>query len=38
MIACDIQHHLLAEWMNCQSPLYEPANTHQRTWDLSAWL
>ena len=38
MIACNIRHYLLAEWMNCQSPLYEPANTHQRTWDLSSWL
>ena len=36
MIACDIQHYLLAEWVNSHVPSYRPQREHHRTWDLTS--
>ena len=34
MIACDIRHPFLAEWMNCRVPGYEPPWHFWRAWPL----
>ncbi len=36
MIACDIQHARLAEWINSHVPGYQLQRNHHRTWDLSS--
>lgn len=34
MIACNIRHPFLAEWMNCRAPGYEPPWHFWRAWPL----
>ncbi len=36
MIACDIRHHQLAEWINGHVPGYQLQRNHHRTWDLTS--
>ncbi len=36
MIACDVRHHLLGDWINGHVPGYLPQREHYRTWNLSS--
>lgn len=37
MIACRVDHPFVAEWMNCQSPLYVPHDRESRVYRMSQY-
>ena len=38
MIASNVDHPFIAEWMNCQCPTYEPHEREQRIYRMTPYM